>query len=194
MSTKMCDCFTRTACLKARTRYARSMATIGEIEKLAYDLPASDRALVAAHLLRSLPPVLEDEDEGLAEALRRDAELDAKPSLSMTLDKLDRRIAYMPRLRLVLHPGVASDVSEVMGQYQRVACRELAEEFFEELRGMILAAAGRPESCSNWERDLRRLDLPHLPYHLIFRIPGDWVRLLAVRHNKRDPSLKIGLR
>jgi len=53
------------------------MATIAEVEKLALDLPESQRAVLAAHLLGSLPSVLHDEDEGIAEALRRDAELNA---------------------------------------------------------------------------------------------------------------------
>ena len=68
------------------------MATIAEIEKLAFDLPDSDRAVLACHLLRSLPSVLHDEDKGVAEALRRDAELDANPESGITLDQLDQRI------------------------------------------------------------------------------------------------------
>jgi putative addiction module component (TIGR02574 family) len=68
------------------------MATITEIEKLALDLPESERAVLAAHLLDSLPPVLHDEDEGIAEALRRDQELDADPSLGVSLEQLDQQI------------------------------------------------------------------------------------------------------
>ena len=68
------------------------MATITEVEKLALELPVADRALLAAHLLRSLPPVQEDEDEGIAEALRRDAELNANPTSGMSLDQLDEAI------------------------------------------------------------------------------------------------------
>jgi len=49
------------------------MATIIEIEKLALDLPEQQRATLAASLLQSLPGVLTDEDEGIAEAVRRDA-------------------------------------------------------------------------------------------------------------------------
>ena len=55
------------------------MATIAEVETLAFDLPDSERAVLASHLLRSLPPVLDDEDDGIAEALRRDAELNSDP-------------------------------------------------------------------------------------------------------------------
>ena len=36
-------------------------------------LPDQQRAALASHLLESLPAVLQDDDDGLAEALRRDA-------------------------------------------------------------------------------------------------------------------------
>jgi putative addiction module component (TIGR02574 family) len=68
------------------------MATIAEVEKLALDLPESQRAILAAHLLGSLPSVLHDEDEGIAEALRRDADLDANPSAGISLEQLDQQI------------------------------------------------------------------------------------------------------
>jgi hypothetical protein len=66
--------------------------SITEIEKLALDLPENQRAVLAAHLLESLPPVLHDVHEGIAEALRRDAELDASPSSSISLKQLDEQI------------------------------------------------------------------------------------------------------
>ena len=69
------------------------MATMIEVEKLALRLPEDQRAVLAAHLLGSLPAVLHDVDEGVAEAQRRDAELDANPSLGMSIEQLDRRIA-----------------------------------------------------------------------------------------------------
>jgi putative addiction module component (TIGR02574 family) len=62
------------------------------VEKLALDLSESERAVLAAHLLGSLPSVLHDEDEGIAEALRRDAELEANPSMGISLEELDQRI------------------------------------------------------------------------------------------------------
>lgn len=68
------------------------MSSITEIEKLAFALPDSERAVLAAYLLRSLPSVLHDEDEGIAEALRRDAEFEANPDMGITLEQLDQRI------------------------------------------------------------------------------------------------------
>ena len=68
------------------------MATIFEVEKLALDLPEQERAKLAANLLDSLPGVLSDEDEGIAEALRRDAEMEADPGQAITLAELDSHI------------------------------------------------------------------------------------------------------
>lgn len=68
------------------------MVTIIEVEKLALDLPEDQRALLASHLLGSLAAVLHDEDEGIAEALLRDAELDTNPALGVSLEQLDQQI------------------------------------------------------------------------------------------------------
>jgi len=68
------------------------MATIADIEALALNLPDVDRAALAERLLDSLPPVLVDDDEGVAEALRRDAELDANHSSALSLEQLDELV------------------------------------------------------------------------------------------------------
>ena len=68
------------------------MPTIAEIEKLALSLPEKERAALAANLLESLPGVLFDDDEGVAEALRRDAEIDSNPDQIISLAQLDAQI------------------------------------------------------------------------------------------------------
>ena len=68
------------------------MASIAEVEKLALDLPEAERALLAAHLLESLPPILDDDDEEWAEAARRDAEMDANPQIGISLEELDAQV------------------------------------------------------------------------------------------------------
>jgi hypothetical protein len=64
------------------------MSTVIELEKLALELNERERATLAANLLHSLPPILFDEDEGIAEALRRDAEMEGDPTRGMSLDDL----------------------------------------------------------------------------------------------------------
>ena len=68
------------------------MSTIVEIEKLALALPEQQRAILAANLLATLPGILSDEDEGIAEALRRDAEIGADPNQAISLAQLDSHI------------------------------------------------------------------------------------------------------
>jgi hypothetical protein len=68
------------------------VATITELEKLALNLPENQRAVLAAHLLGSLPSVLDDEHEGMAEALRRDSELSTQTSSAISLEELDAQI------------------------------------------------------------------------------------------------------
>jgi putative addiction module component (TIGR02574 family) len=68
------------------------MVNLSEIEAQAMELSVSDRATLASRLLHSLPPAFEDDDDGLAEALRRDAEMDADPSMCITLDELKRAV------------------------------------------------------------------------------------------------------
>ena len=91
---KKCDGGPRTqcGCFKNAAQYVCFMATITEVEKLALDLPDRERAVLALHLLKSLPAVLDDEDEGIAEALRRDADLEANPSSGLSLEQLDEQV------------------------------------------------------------------------------------------------------
>jgi toxin ParE1/3/4 len=92
---------------------------------------------------------------------------------------------------LVFHPKVYSDIDEIMEYYERVATRELAAEFYSELRYYMQQAAERPESFAIRERDLRRVNLQRFPYHLLFRIVGDVVRVLVVRHHRRRPTVGV---
>lgn len=64
-----------------------TMVSLNEIEALALSLSNSDRARLAAGLLDSLPGVLDDEDQGVAEALRRSEEMDRDPSMCLSHDE-----------------------------------------------------------------------------------------------------------
>jgi hypothetical protein len=55
-------------------------------------LPEDQRATLAAHLLGSLPGILHEDDGGIAEAIRRDAELDRDPSTGMTLEQFSKAL------------------------------------------------------------------------------------------------------
>ena len=76
------------------------MSVTVEAEELALSLSESERAKLASKLLRSLPPINDDEDEGFAIAAERDRAMDADPSRGITLDELDHKLASrFPYLR-----------------------------------------------------------------------------------------------
>ena len=97
-------------------------------------------------------------------------------------------------MRAVLHPKVYSDVEKIMQYYEQAANRKLADEFYAELRLLIDEAAARPESFSIRVGEIRRVNLRRFPYLFLFRIVGDSVRILVVRHHKRHPSFGIARR
>ncbi|MBM4264854.1 MAG: hypothetical protein FJ145_25950 [Deltaproteobacteria bacterium] len=55
-------------------------------------------------------------------------------------------------------------------------------------------AAENPEHFSIRERDIRRVNLDRFPYHFLFRVVDDVVRVLVVRHHRRRPSLGMSRR
>lgn len=69
----------RSGVFRTRNQSVR-MTRIQLLTKEALSLTDVERAVLAAELLQTLPAVLAEEDEGIAEALRRDLELDADPS------------------------------------------------------------------------------------------------------------------
>lgn len=93
-------------------------------------------------------------------------------------------------MRLEFHRLVTSDISRIVQYYEEVAGPQLADDFYAELRACFEKAANSPESYSIRERDLRRANLERFPYHFLFRIVDDGVRILVVRHHSREPSVR----
>jgi plasmid stabilization system protein ParE len=97
-------------------------------------------------------------------------------------------------MRLEVHPRVYSDIDQIMERYERVATRQLADEFYAEVRRLMVAAAKNPKRFAVRERDIRRANLKRFPFHFLFRIVGETVRILVVRHHRRHPSYGMGRR
>jgi hypothetical protein len=115
-------------CLHAVETRLPAMGTIAESRNWhwIYQRP---RELSWRHLLRSIPSVLRDEDEGIAEALRCDAEFESVTlHVIRGIRRTDRKSSKL--MRLVLHPKVYSDIDKIMGYYERVATSEGSGEEF----------------------------------------------------------------
>lgn len=64
--------------------YPDMSTVIAEAEKLAFSLPENERAKLAGRLLRSLRPVVVDDDDGVEEAMRRSRELEEHPEIAIS--------------------------------------------------------------------------------------------------------------
>lgn len=61
-----------------------------EIQSRAMELPDGERASLAAELLGSLPAILLDSDDGIAEARRRSRELKENPAVGCSWEEIRR--------------------------------------------------------------------------------------------------------
>ncbi|HEY8188646.1 MAG TPA: type II toxin-antitoxin system RelE/ParE family toxin [Pyrinomonadaceae bacterium] len=89
------------------------------------------------------------------------------------------------------HRQVAFDISRIMDYYEGVAGQKLADEFYAELRFSFQKAAEFPHAYSVRESDLRRVNLERFPFHFLFRVVDDRVRILVIRHHRRKPTLGV---
>jgi len=92
-------------------------------------------------------------------------------------------------MRLELHALAHSDISRIVDYYKRAGGTDLADDFYSELRSFFDKAANSPEGYAIKERDIRRVNLERFPFHFLYRIVDDRVRILVVRHHRRRPSL-----
>ncbi len=89
-------------------------------------------------------------------------------------------------LPVVLGPDAARDVETVAAWYEEKAGS--GAQFVAKVQEVLDRIGPMPESHAVVYRDLRRARVPRFPYNLCYRVLGDRVEILAVVHNRRDPS------
>jgi toxin ParE1/3/4 len=94
-------------------------------------------------------------------------------------------------MKVGYHPAVQKDVNRALRRYDQFSER-LGNEFWSELNKYIATAAANPLRFHRYLQDLRRANLKRFPYHFLYRILSDRIRIIAVRHHKQRPT--FGLR
>jgi len=94
-------------------------------------------------------------------------------------------------MRLAYHPFVQRDVGEILRHYDGVS-PHLGDEFWSELMRLVALIAAKPERFHYVNQGLRRANMKRFPYHVLFRERADGVRVIVVRHDRRDPSYGTG--
>ncbi|MCB1231942.1 MAG: type II toxin-antitoxin system RelE/ParE family toxin [Verrucomicrobiae bacterium] len=92
---------------------------------------------------------------------------------------------------VIYHPRVPSEVRDATAYYEAISPR-LGDGFWEELTEAIERARAFPELHHFDPSGLRRCNLKRFPYHFLFQNFADYIRIVVVRHNRRNPN--YGLR
>lgn len=93
-------------------------------------------------------------------------------------------------MKVGYHAVVQQDVNRALRRYDKLSDR-LGDEFWHELTACIEAAAVNPLRFYPYVRDLRRANLQRFPYHFLYRILSDHIRVLAVRHHRQSPQFGL---
>lgn len=93
-------------------------------------------------------------------------------------------------MEITYHPLVRRDVAQTL-KYYRAISSQLADEFHAELRAIINRAVENPLRFHLVDRGFRRANLPRFPYHVLYEIRGDSLRVMIVRHNKQHPEFGL---
>jgi plasmid stabilization system protein ParE len=93
-------------------------------------------------------------------------------------------------MKVGYHPDVPKDVRQILKHYDEISVR-LGDDFWRELTALIQTAAANPLRFHPADRDLRRANLKRFPYHFLFRILPDRIRVTAVRHHRQAPEFGL---
>ena len=91
-------------------------------------------------------------------------------------------------MRVRFHPRVQQDVTEILTYYEGIS-PALADRFWEESETGVQCIQESPTRCHLDASGLRLLNMSRLPYHILFRIRHDTVKVVVVRHHRRRTSL-----
>lgn len=93
-------------------------------------------------------------------------------------------------MEMIYHPLVKRDAIEIGGYYAGISPR-LAAECHDELQKILQKVAGNPLRFSLVGHGFRRANLRRFPYHVLYEVQEDQIRVMLVRHHKRHPQFGL---
>ena len=93
-------------------------------------------------------------------------------------------------MRLSFHPLVQKDINSILRRYDSISPK-LGDQFFAELNVALDSVLRNPQRGHLSGADVRRLNLSSFPFHILYRVLPDRVRVMIVKHHKRNPQLGI---
>jgi toxin ParE1/3/4 len=91
-------------------------------------------------------------------------------------------------MKITLHPAAEQDLLEAAIFYEREGSPALAARFISEFKRMCALLALQPEIGAARNRGRRGFAMSIFPYTLVYKVFGDEINILAVKHDSRRPG------
>lgn len=90
--------------------------------------------------------------------------------------------------KVIFHRLVRRDIDGILTYYEQEAGSSVADRFFDGFLSTIAKALRDPHIFHPLSGNYRRANIPGFPYHFLYRETGDSIRILVLRHDRRDPQ------
>ena len=97
-------------------------------------------------------------------------------------------------MRVSFNPEALAEAEEATRWYRENGGSSPARAFSQELRRIVQLAAEQPGIGNAGVHGTVRLYFKRFPYKLVFRIQGEYVRVIAIAHQSRRPGYWVGRR
>jgi len=88
---------------------------------------------------------------------------------------------------IILHTEAEAEILQALDWYAERSALA-ARAFVQELNSVIRLAVRSPETWARSFGNTRHILFPRFPFDLIFRLRGDNIEIVAVAHQRRQPS------
>lgn len=95
-------------------------------------------------------------------------------------------------MKVVYHRLAVRDVRQILDYYESEAGPRLAERFFEDVRATVAKTLASPRHFPPLGEVMRRANLTGFPYHIIYEEKSWGIKVVVIRHHRRNP--RYGLR
>ncbi len=90
-------------------------------------------------------------------------------------------------MKTVYHRLAVRDVRQILDYYESEAGSPLADRFFADLLSTAAKARENPRHFPPLGGAVRRANLADFPYHFLYEKKSWGIKVLVVRHYRRDP-------
>jgi plasmid stabilization system protein ParE len=94
-------------------------------------------------------------------------------------------------VEITFHPLVKRDIIEALSYYHEISAA-LGGEFDHEVRFVLSQLIGSPLRFHLVDQGVRRANLRRFPYHILYEVQAEKLRVMHIRHNRRHPDYGMG--